>query len=121
LRQVLLNCLLNAADSMAGGQGRGEITVATGNSTNNQVQPVVSIRIRDNGAGIAEEHLDNVFEPFFTTKEPGQGTGLGLFVCHTIIERLGGSIHIGNHDAGSGGAEVVITLPISEPRPTISS
>ncbi len=114
LRQVLLNCLLNAVDSLAGGEGSGEIVVCTRNSEEGATGCSLAISIRDNGTGIADEHLENVFDPFFTTKEPGQGTGLGLFVCHTIIERLGGSITIGNNPGGEKGSEVVITLPLSE-------
>ena len=70
------------------------------------------VRIRDNGAGISKADLPKVFDPFFTTKEPGQGTGLGLFVSHTIIENLGGRIRIAS--TGKAGTEVVIELPIKE-------
>jgi signal transduction histidine kinase len=112
LRQVLLNCLLNAVDSLAGGEGSGEIVVCTRNSEEELMGGSLFISLKDNGKGIAAEHLENVFDPFFTTKEPGKGTGLGLFVCHTIIERLGGSITIGNNPYGEKGSEVVITLPL---------
>ncbi len=116
LRQILLNCLLNAVDSLEGLKGNGKVIVSTANSADDATSDMLYISIKDNGTGIALEHLDNVFDPFFTTKEPGQGTGLGLFVCHTIIERLGGSIVIGNNPVGENGSEVVITLPLCAPR-----
>jgi signal transduction histidine kinase len=117
LRQVLLNCLLNAADSLDAPQVDGEITVTTANPASEPANPLLLITIQDNGRGIGDEHLENVFDPFFTTKGPGQGTGLGLFVCHTIIDRLGGSIAIRNRRPGGvGGAEVLITLPVAGPR-----
>ncbi len=117
LRQVLLNCMLNAVDSLAESEGGGEIIVSTSNSGDKTTRDVLVISIIDNGTGIAKEHLVNVFDPFFTTKEVGQGTGLGLFVCHTIVERLGGSIVIHNNPEGEMGSEVIITLPLAEELP----
>ena len=114
LRQVLLNCLLNAADSLAEKTGSsGEIIVCTTNTIDEAKGNLLLISIKDNGAGIADQHLKNVFDPFFTTKESGQGTGLGLFVCHIIMERLGGSIALHNNSNEERGVEVVITLPLA--------
>lgn len=48
------------------------------------------VTVRDNGPGIADEHLARVFEPFFTTREVGQGLGLGLSISYAVIERHGG-------------------------------
>jgi C4-dicarboxylate-specific signal transduction histidine kinase len=70
---------------------------------------VVVLEVRDNGPGIAEEHLDTVFDPFFTTKEPGKGTGLGLSICARLIEGMGGRIQASN--APEGGAAFTIRLP----------
>lgn len=109
LRQVLLNCLLNAADAMAHMNEYKEICVATYNSGNDGSGGSIHIALRDNGPGVVTNDLPYVFDPFFTTKETGRGTGLGLFVCHTIMERLGGTIILRNNP--SGGAEVIITLP----------
>lgn len=50
------------------------------------------VTVRDNGPGIADEHLARVFEPFFTTREVGQGLGLGLSISYTVIERHGGRL-----------------------------
>lgn len=118
LRQVLLNCLLNAGDSLAEQTGSaGEIVIRTTNTIDNATGNLLQISIKDNGTGIADQHLKNVFDPFFTTKESGQGTGLGLFVCHTIIERLGGSLALHNNPSGEQGVEVVITLPLDDALP----
>ena len=55
----------------------------------------VEIRIRDNGTGIPEEARGKIFNPFFTTKPSGEGTGLGLSMCHDIIvKQHGGSIDV---------------------------
>ncbi|HNC32175.1 MAG TPA: ATP-binding protein, partial [Cyclobacteriaceae bacterium] len=50
------------------------------------------IDFTDNGSGIPEEIKNNIFNAFFTTKDTGQGTGLGLFICHSIVEEFGGNL-----------------------------
>ena len=50
------------------------------------------VNVRDNGPGIAAEHLARVFEPFFTTREVGQGLGLGLSISYAVVERHGGTL-----------------------------
>lgn len=54
----------------------------------------VAAVIEDTGCGISQENLSRVFDPLFSTKENGKGTGLGLYIAHTIIERHGGKIHV---------------------------
>jgi len=101
LRQLLLNLLFNAADAL-GGKGRVEVRAANG-------QGVVQLIVTDDGPGIDPDVLEQVFDPFVTTKAPGQGTGLGLAVCHTIVEGLGGSIEASNRE--QGGAAFEVRLP----------
>jgi len=101
LRQLLLNLLFNAADAL-GGKGRIEVRATNGGG-------IVRLLVQDDGPGIDQEILDQVFDPFVTTKAPGQGTGLGLAVCHTIVELLGGSIEAENRE--QGGASFEVRLP----------
>lgn len=54
----------------------------------------VELSIRDSGCGMDESTKDRIFEPFFTTKDIGDGTGLGLFVVKSIIDKYGGQIHV---------------------------
>jgi signal transduction histidine kinase len=54
----------------------------------------VVVEVKDNGTGIAPEHLTRIFDPFFTTKPPGTGTGLGLSIVYGIVSGLGGSIEV---------------------------
>lgn len=99
--QVLFNILKNAFElTPAGGEIRmgAEVDVAHG---------TVKLFIKDTGPGIAEGVLKQVFDPFFTTKE--KGTGLGLYVCRSIIENHGGEIGIRNNP--DRGCTVEITLP----------
>ncbi len=104
LRQVLLNLLNNAIQSIA---GKGSVTVITQRAGPDAVE----IRIRDTGCGIAPEHLARVFDPFFTTKTPGQGTGLGLSISQKIVNRLGGAISV--RSAPSQGTTFIVTLPFT--------
>jgi len=76
------------------------------------------LRVRDNGPGIAPEHLGRVFEPFFSTR--AGGLGLGLPLCETLAQALGGSLqarNVGALGAGSTGAELVLTLPLASAAP----
>lgn len=70
------------------------------------------MRFIDKGIGIQEENLRRVFDPFFSTKNPGEGSGLGLTICHTIIERLHGVIRIDSEY--NEGTVVTIQLPVAE-------
>jgi two-component system, NtrC family, sensor kinase len=104
LAQVVLNLLLNAADAM---HGRGEVRVVARSEGASVV-----VEVSDTGPGISDEALPKVFDPFFTTKEPGQGTGLGLAVCHGIMESFGGAI-VAERSA-TGGALLRLTLRRAE-------
>ena len=52
------------------------------------------LSIRDNGEGIDTKHLDKIFDPFFTTKDVGEGMGLGLSICHRIVQDYNGRIAV---------------------------
>jgi two-component system, NtrC family, sensor kinase len=100
LTQVVLNLLLNAADAVAG-QGHVLIELRRDGAQ-------VELAVSDDGSGIAPEVQGKLFDPFVTTKPVGKGTGLGLAVCHAIVERLGGTIRGENRERG---ARFVVRLP----------
>ncbi len=109
LCQVFLNVLHNATQAIAPGAAHEHrVTVTTRRTANGRVE----IRIQDTGVGVAPEILDRVFDPFFTTRPAGQGLGLGLSICHTIVSGLGGCISIA--PAPERGAVVTIELPATE-------
>jgi two-component system sensor histidine kinase RegB len=72
---------------------------------------MLSISIRDRGAGMPSEVLARIGEPFFTTKAPGRGMGLGLFLARAVIEGVGGTLEIESVVDQQGGTEVLVTLP----------
>ena len=90
--------------------GEREIVITTTQEQNSEEITLLVINVQDNGTGIAEDQLQYLFDPFFTTKEVGRGTGLGLFVCHILMESLAGTITLRNRVAA--GVEVRITLPL---------
>jgi len=102
LRQVAINLILNAGAAMQKG---GELVV----STEAEGDQWVSLKFRDNGAGIPREHMEKIFEPFFTTKV--KGTGLGLAITRQIVEQHHGKIGIAS-EIGSG-TTVEVRLPIN--------
>jgi two-component system NtrC family sensor kinase len=101
LQQVFLNLFLNAMEAMPDG-GALRITARPRNGS-------VRISVQDTGSGIAAEHLDQVFEPFFTTKEAGEGTGLGLSVSYSIVEKHGGRLEVESQTGR--GTTFTVTLP----------
>lgn len=109
LTQVLVNLLLNAAQAIGPNQGQIRLTAF-------QTKDWLELCVSDSGPGIAEQILPQIFEPFFTTKAPGQGTGLGLPICQSIIQQHGGTISVDRSELGS--AAFTLRLPaemINEP------
>lgn len=107
--QAILNLVTNAEQAIIGTAARGAIRISTELSSDGR-QPILRIRIRDNGPGIPPETLRRIFEPFFTTKGTGQGTGLGLTICQQIVEENQGRLSV-DSQAGAG-ATFTIDLPV---------
>lgn len=90
--QVAMNLILNAADALAETPDReGRVTVSTAAQGAS-----VRFSVADNGCGMTPEVLARAFDEAFTTKPPGRGSGIGLFMCRTLLERGGGRISIGS-------------------------
>jgi len=116
IQQVFTNLVVNAVQAI---DDHGAVEVAI--SRERAAAPpdlggaetdCVCVRVRDEGSGIAPEHLAHVFEPFFTTKDVGQGTGLGLSVAYGIVRE-----HRGWMDVSSKigeGTEFIVYLPVTE-------
>ncbi|MGB1226297.1 MAG: sensor histidine kinase, partial [Poseidonibacter sp.] len=66
------------------------------------------LEVNDNAGGVPEEIMDRIFEPYFTTKGPASGTGLGLYITKTIVDKhLQGTINVSNNEKGAS-FEIVI-------------
>ena len=119
LVQVFLNLLINAAQALDETKHEtNEVTVTLERSENRAI-----VSVRDNGCGIPASALGRVFDAFYTTKPIGMGTGLGLFVCHSIVTALGGTITVESEE--QRGTRVRVAIPLatrrSEPAMTAPS
>ena len=104
IEQVMFNLAVNARDAMPGsGELWLELESVALDATTARRHPAarpgsfICLIMRDNGCGIAPDHLPHIFEPFFTTKEVGKGTGLGLATVHGIVEQHHGWIEVDSH------------------------
>jgi signal transduction histidine kinase len=127
VQQVVLNLVRNAAQEMAqkeqttaSEEGYHPRLIVRSSLVQNEHGPnappthgqVVKLEIEDNGSGLSEAARAQLFEPFFTTKEEGEGTGLGLWICWSIIvEQHQGRIW--GEPNSEGGARFVIELPVN--------
>jgi PAS domain S-box-containing protein len=100
LRQAFSNLLRNAAEAGAGRPVRVSIVAESEGET-------TRLAFRDNGPGIAAEHLPRIFIPFFTTK--AQGTGLGLALVQRIVSEHGGAIQV---ESGPTGTVFTLSFPV---------
>ncbi len=114
LEQVFLNLLNNAAQTILERHGKGVLTVRT-QSVCQAGATFVQVAILDDGPGIPEEIRGRIFEPFFARKLTGQGTGVGLSICHSIISEHGGRIYAEANPGG--GAALVVELPAIKEQP----
>lgn len=101
IKQVMINLIQNALESIP---EKGKVEVEW-----KKIEDHVLIRVKDNGRGIPPEHLSRIFEPFYTTKK--EGTGMGLSVCHQIVEEHGGHIHVESQPGR--GTIFNVRLPVS--------
>jgi len=104
IEQVLINLILNACQALPD-TGRG-IELATWHDA---FRGTVVFRLRDEGKGIAPEHLSRLTDPFFTTKQNEGGTGLGLSVSAGIVKEHGGTLQFAS--IPGSGTTVTLTLP----------
>jgi signal transduction histidine kinase len=107
--QVAMNLLINAADALADCHQRAPKIRLTSSVEGGQAR----VCVIDNGVGIPEEILPHVFEERFSTKGPGRGSGLGLSVCRSLLDKVGGTISI-TSEVGVG-----TTLDIRFPIPLL--
>ena len=104
LQEVFMNIIRNSADAMPEG---GTITVSV-----SREKSFLRIDIKDTGQGMPKKVLDRIFDPFFTTKE--KGPGLGLAVCHRIIQKHNGDL-VYKSRIGKGTTATVL-LPVRHRR-----
>ena len=105
LKQVFLNIISNAYDSMVSQDNEKLLEVTTHSD-----DKTIIIEFRDTGHGVLEDHRKRLFEPFFTTKDVGRGTGLGLSLSFGIMKEHNGEIFLDS--TYKDGAKFTLVLPI---------
>ncbi|MBE0504410.1 MAG: HAMP domain-containing protein [Desulfuromonadales bacterium] len=102
IQQVILNLLINAADaSPAGGEIRLTATIE---------KNVYCLSVHDQGGGIPEGMRNQIFDIFYTTKAAGEGTGIGLAICKSIIEMHGGDL---DFESRPGDTTFTVSIPLT--------
>jgi len=122
LQDAIINIIINARDVMPNG---GKLTFETENVTldktdnlkklNISAGDYIQVLISDTGFGIDKKTLEHIFEPFFTTKPEGKGTGLGLAMVYSFVNRFNGSIRF--YSELGIGTTIRIYLPRSKSSP----
>ena len=120
LFQVLQNLTVNAAQAMSGA-GAVSVSILAEEVSEGEVPALragryVRVEVKDSGSGIAAESLPRIFDPYFSTK--GQGRGLGLAVCRSVVVKHGGAIAVVS-EPGKGSAFSVY-LPLTDRSPSDS-
>jgi signal transduction histidine kinase len=102
LRKAFLNLILNALEALEGG---GTLTIRTAYAP---ASGAVTVSVEDTGAGMSAETLARAFDMFFTTK--AQGTGLGMAIARSVVERHGGELRL--ESAPGAGTTATVRLPL---------
>jgi len=121
VNQIITNLCMNARDAIS---GIGKVTIKTSNVSldeadcrgNSKLIPgdFVVLSVKDNGAGIASEMMDNIFDPFFTNKHLGESTGLGLSTVYGIIKQNKGFITIDSEEGKGTEFKIYLVCDISD-------
>jgi PAS domain S-box-containing protein len=109
MRQVLTNLIVNAQHALQDVEGPRKLRIS---SSYRKLKREIVIKVKDNGPGIPEAVRSRIFEPLFTTKEIGSGTGIGLALCHRVVESHGGFIAV--ESGAKEGAAFAIRLPVGD-------
>lgn len=102
LKQIIINIGLNAIQSMPDG---GTLTIDCQQTTGE-----LTLLFQDTGCGIAVQDMPFIYDPFFTTKDVGEGTGLGLAVTYSLVQRMNGKIVVDSQEGA--GTTFTITIPV---------
>ena len=105
IEQVIVNLLINAVQAT----DKENSWIKLGVILESTWRDHVIVEVRDNGCGMDETVRGRIFDPFFSTKAPGEGTGLGLYICQSRLEAIGGRIEV-QSNVGIGSTFKVILI-----------
>ena len=110
IEQVLVNLLINAVQAADKDDSWVKLRGKWGRSR----ERYCVLEVIDNGSGMEEAVKDKIFDPFFTTKASSSGTGLGLYVCYTLVDSLGGKIEV-ESQLGQGSTFRIVLPEMRQP------
>ena len=120
IRQVFSNLIANAIDALGDG-GRLVLRVTSPSDWTRELGPFVRVTVADNGCGISPQDRNKLFQPFFTTKDD-VGTGLGLWISRSIVEKHGGTLQVRSSSRpGATGTVFSVLLPKASRRDRIAA
>jgi len=108
IEQVMLNLITNAIEELTESKGERQLEVGTAERGHDGGQTSIVIAVADSGAGVPTELSDKIFDPFFTTKH--YGSGIGLSICHRIINDHHGSLTVSSSKWGGSLFEAMIPV-----------
>ena len=106
LGQVIVNIIVNACHAI---DSFGKITIKT-----EQTGSSLNVSITDTGKGMSQEVVKRIFDPFYTTKAVGKGTGIGLAITRSIVERHSGTIEVAT--VVGEGTTFTVRIPLTQPK-----
>jgi signal transduction histidine kinase len=118
LKRIFLNLISNACSAMEKG-GVLSVTIEKTTAPNDAASAGVRVLIEDTGPGFSIETLARLFKPFNTTKAPGEGTGLGLYLCREFAIKYNGRLNAENKP--DQGARFILSFPLHFPESSASS
>lgn len=124
IEQILINLIINARDAMPNG---GEITIGTLSQSLKRSHQAwdlppgeyVALLVEDTGVGMSDKVKQRIFEPFYTTKDIGEGTGLGLSTCFSLVQKYKGYIQVESEPGW--GSQFKVYLPAADEAPLPTS
>jgi PAS domain S-box-containing protein len=110
IEQVMLNLITNAIEELTESEGERQLEVGTAEKGHDEGERFIVISVADSGAGVPAELSDKIFDPFFTTKH--YGSGIGLSICHRIMNDHHGSLTVST--TKWGGALFEAAFPVKK-------
>lgn len=104
LEQVMINLIQNALNALENPDQAVRVSIRPSPNRHR-----ILLEVSDTGRGIRKEHLEKISDPFFTTRQQSGGTGLGLYICHSIVKTHQGDLDVRSREGG--GTSVIVSLP----------
>jgi signal transduction histidine kinase len=108
-RQIMELIIINLLNNAAEATDKNDSRIRLDAYFNKEIRETLIIEVSDNGCGINKSHMEKIFDPFFSTKTSKEGTGMGLYLCRTLVDQIGGQLEV-ESEVGKGSTfRIVLT------------